>query len=190
LIKKEYIILLPNEKASTYNIVTLLILLINCFVFSSVMIREEFNFDSISTMGTMISFLSLIFFLVKYFTKKLAAFRPEISFLILGLCWLLLGKILLAASILCFAVIGFYTFKKFKVIFSPEKILYPSFPNKTYLWSEVNNVMLKDKVLTIDLKNNKLIQAVIDKASADEIDEKEFNEFCIFSQRRKEAKTQ
>lgn len=141
-------------------------------------------------MGTIISFLSLIFFLVKHFTKKLTSFSPEISFIILSICWLLLSKILFAACILCFAVIGFYTYKQFKIIFSLEKILYPSFPNKTYLWNEVNNVMLKDNVLTIDLKNNKLIQAVIDKSSADEIDEKAFNEFCIFSQRRNEAKAQ
>lgn len=190
MIKKAYIILLPNEKARTYWFVTLIILLINCFVFSSILIQEEVSTKHISTMGTMISYLSLIFFLVKHYTKKLAAFRTEISFLILSLCWLLLGKILFAACILCFAVIGFYTYKQFKIIFSPEKILYPSFPSKTYLWSEVNNVMIKDNVLTIDLKNNKLIQAVIDKASADEIDEREFNEFCIFSQRRKGARVQ
>ncbi len=130
-------------------------------------------------MGTMISYLSLIFFLVKHFTKKLTSFSPEISFIILSICWLLLGKILFAASILCFAVIGFYTYKQFKIIFSPEKILYPSFPKKTYLWSEVNNVMLKDNVLTIDLKNNKLIQAVVEKGSSDKIDEADFNKFCL-----------
>jgi hypothetical protein len=187
---QSYIILLPNEKAGTYWFVTLIILLINCFIFSSILIQEEISIKHISTMGTMISYLSLIFFLVKHYTKKLAAFRPEISFLILSLCWLLLGKILFAACILCFAVIGFYTYRQFKIKFTPDKILYPSFPNKTYLWSEVNNVMLKDNVLTIDLKNNKLIQAVIDMESAGEIDEKEFNEFCIFSQRLEEAKAQ
>ena len=46
------------------------------------------------------------------------------------------------------------------------------------MWSDTNNVMLKDNVLTIDLKNNKLIQAVIEEGSAGEIDEEEFNEFC------------
>ena len=190
MIKNEYTILLPNEKAGTYRFVTLLILLINCFVFSSVLIHADGQIKNISITGTIISFLSLIFFLVKNFTKKPAAYRPEISFIILGLCWLLLENFLFALSIFCFAIIGFYTFRKFHVIFSAEKILYPSFPKKTYLWSEVNNVMLKDNVLTIDLKNNKLIQAVIDKQSAGEIDEKAFNEFCIFSQRRKEAKAQ
>lgn len=175
---QSYIILLPNEKARTYWFVTLIILLINCFIFSSILIQDEVSIKQISTMGTMISYLSLIFLLVKQYTKKLSAFRPEISFLILSLCWLLLGKILFAVCILCFAVIGFYTYKQFKIIFSPDKISYPSFPNKTYLWSEVNNVMLKDNVITIDLKNNRLIQAVIEKESAVEIDEKKFNEFC------------
>lgn len=44
-------------------------------------------------------------------------------------------------------------------------------------WDEVNNVILKDGLLTIDFKNNKLFQHIILNSDED-ISEKEFNDFC------------
>ncbi|MEO5892804.1 MAG: hypothetical protein ABIQ31_21320 [Ferruginibacter sp.] len=46
-----------------------------------------------------------------------------------------------------------------------------------YQWNEFSNIILKDNLLTIDFKNNKLIQVSIDESKMT-IDEKEFNEFC------------
>jgi len=175
----EYIIVLPNEKARTYRYVTLFILLINCLVFGFVFFNTvDKHVNKISLTGTIISFLSLILFLINFYTKKFGAYRSEISFIILAVLWFILGKYLLALCILCFAVIGSYTNKKFKVAFTDTKIIYPSFPVKTFLWSEVSNVMMKDNVLTIDLKSNKLIQVVIENKSIEEIDETSFNDFC------------
>ena len=175
----EYIIQLPNEKARTYRFVTILILLINCIAFCTVFINTtDEKLKIIGALGATTSLIPLIIFLTNLHAKKLSAYHTEISFILLSMYWVLFEKYLFAVFILCFAVIGFYASKKFKVIFSADKILYPSFPVKTFLWSEVSNVILKDNVLTIDLKNNKLIQAVIEKSSADEIDEAGFNEFC------------
>lgn len=175
---KEYIIYLPNEKTRTYQLVTMIIFLINAFVFGMFFMNTaDSHVKSISGGGAMMSILSLGFFIINIYTKRLSSYRTEISFIIIAFFWLLLGKYLVAAFIFLFAITGFYTSRKFKVIFSADKILYPSFPVKTFLWSEVNNVILKDGVLTIDLKNNKLIQAVIEEGS-DETDEQEFNEFC------------
>lgn len=61
--------------------------------------------------------------------------------------------------------------------FDENEIVFNSFPQKKYLWKDVANAILKDNILTIDLKNNKLIQKEID-AEISEADEKDFNEFC------------
>ena len=175
---RSYSILLPNEKAKTYSYVTLFILLINCFVFGFVFFNAvDGRTKNISLSGTIISFTSLILFLINFFTKKIPAYRPGISFIILSIFWFILENYLFGFCVICFAVIGFYAKRKFNVVFSEDKITYPSFPKKIFAWDEVSNVLLKDNVLTIDLKNNKLIQAVIEKES-DEVDETEFNEFC------------
>lgn len=64
-----------------------------------------------------------------------------------------------------------------EVAFDAEEIVMNTFPKKKFVWAEVNNVVFKDGMLTIDLKNNTLIQKMVDAEVTDEL-EKEFNSFC------------
>ena len=47
----------------------------------------------------------------------------------------------------------------------------------SYHWNEFSNIILKDGLLTLDFKNNKLLQVTIDETKM-AVDENEFNEFC------------
>jgi len=67
--------------------------------------------------------------------------------------------------------------RKSEVIFSADTITYPSFPKRIIRWDDLNNIILKDGILTIDLSSNKLIQQLIDEKQST-VNEKEFNEFC------------
>lgn len=58
-----------------------------------------------------------------------------------------------------------------------KHISYPSFPKKNLAWAELNNIVLKDGLLTIDLKNNRFIQQPIDEMKTS-VNEAEFNDFC------------
>ena len=58
-----------------------------------------------------------------------------------------------------------------------KTIVVPYILQREVNWDEVNNVILKDGLLTIDFKNNKLFQHIILNSDED-ISEKEFNEFC------------
>ena len=134
--KKEYIILLPNDKTRTYRFITMFILLINVVALGSVyMNAADEKTKTIAALGGMISLVSLIIALVNFYTKKASSYRSGISFIFLSITWFLFDKYLFAISVLCFAVIGFFVSKKFRVIFSADKITYPSFPVKTFLWN-------------------------------------------------------
>lgn len=61
--------------------------------------------------------------------------------------------------------------------FDKEGITVNSFPIKNYTWNELNNVVIKDNLLTIDFKNNKLYQKEIQDIVSKEM-EAEFNAFC------------
>jgi len=52
-----------------------------------------------------------------------------------------------------------------------------SFPKKKTAWNELNNVIIKDGIITVDHKNNKLFQKELDEEVTAET-EKEFNDFC------------
>jgi len=64
-----------------------------------------------------------------------------------------------------------------EVAFDSKEIVFNSIPSKKIRWLQVNNVILKDNILTIDLKNNQLIQKNVD-AEVSEKEEAEFNAFC------------
>lgn len=61
--------------------------------------------------------------------------------------------------------------------FSENEISFNTFPKKALKWNEINNALIKDGLITIDLKNNKLFQKEIEGYVTADL-EKEFNDFC------------
>jgi hypothetical protein len=61
--------------------------------------------------------------------------------------------------------------------FSSDHIVFNGLFKKKYNWSEIDNVILKDGLLTVDFKNNKLFQKEIDSGE-NEAGEQEFNEWA------------
>lgn len=64
-----------------------------------------------------------------------------------------------------------------EVAFDENEIVFNTLPKKIHRWSELNAVILKDGMLTIDFKNNRLIQRRIESSSTAR-EEQEFNTFC------------
>ena len=64
-----------------------------------------------------------------------------------------------------------------EIAFDSTEIVVNSFPKKVYSWNELNNVVLKDGLLTIDFKNNKLYQKEVDAEVSKQV-ETEFNSFA------------
>ena len=121
--------------------------------------------------------LSFCFAFKYYFRKKKYAFGHTPFFFLLMLAWINLELYVPAFIALVLELLSYYSLQKPVIVFTKDRISYPSFPRKKIAWSQLNNAILKDGILTIDLKNNKLIQQFIDEKNS-AIDEKEFNDFC------------
>jgi hypothetical protein len=67
--------------------------------------------------------------------------------------------------------------RKLTVSVGNNRISYPSYPARSIEWKELSNLILKDGILTLDFKNNRIIQQAVDEDFQNP-DEKEFNEFC------------
>lgn len=64
-----------------------------------------------------------------------------------------------------------------KIVVTERKIVIPSMISERVIsWNDLSNVVKKDDVLTIDFKNNKLLQTEI--LNPENINEDEFNRFC------------
>ena len=96
----------------------------------------------------------------------------------LGAMWLLQGKYILGIVHVILEIAGYAANRKSTVRFNSRGIYYPSFPPKIIRWKDVQNVLLKDGILTIDLINNKLYQLVAHDADSAEKIEADFNAFA------------
>ncbi len=61
--------------------------------------------------------------------------------------------------------------------FSKENVVHIIFPKKIYEWVEIDNVMIRDNLFTLDLRSNKIIQKELDMPVEKSLEE-EFNAWC------------
>jgi hypothetical protein len=172
-----YKIEIPNDKVNSYRLVTFIILTLNFIGFGYVFIRTSSTATMVAIVGIIISAVPWLYYLLN--KKHLQSPLLETSLFAAAFIWLYFGNTWMGILIVLFAIIGFIANKKPVIIFSKEGIHYPSFPTKFYLWAEVAHAIFKDDILTIDLKNNKLLQFNIEKKIANAIDSNNFNKYCL-----------
>lgn len=96
---------------------------------------------------------------------------------IIGLTWFNIGYWQIGLVIFGLGFLYQVAKRPLLVTIITEKITYPSFPKKSFDWSALNNILLKDGLLTIDLKNNRFIQQPVDETKTS-VNEQDFNDFC------------
>jgi ABC-type transport system involved in multi-copper enzyme maturation permease subunit len=175
---QSYCIPIPNEKAATYKVVTFIISLINLIAFLYVLLRGDSKLWILFLAGLLFSLVAVLLFVVNWYFAKIKWVNPAAFILISSLCWILAGIYVLGILLFIFSIISLYTSKALVITFTDEGILYPSFPVKMIGWQEVDFVILKDDILTIELKNNKLLQFTLESEVAALPDTGEFNAYC------------
>jgi len=175
---QQFEITLKNEKLRLYNRISWIILGIHIiiFLYLGLFARDKDTASASIATLIMIGFC----FLLKYYlykTKKKWQLSVNAFFFLLIIGWTGNHQYLLSIIPAVFYILSSATVRKFIVAFSTEKIIYPSFPSKTIHWTELNTAVLKDGLLTIDFKNNKIIQQYVDESKT-VVNEQEFNDFC------------
>jgi hypothetical protein len=174
---KKYEIVLQNKKAKIYSTISWLIIALNLLAFlyfGIAKLADQFIYPLLG--ASCLALIFIFYFIVR--RKKDRENRPFIiSFIIIVLTWITMGFYFPAAINLLLFFFQDITRRKLEIVVAVEKIGYPSFPKRTILWNELSNLILKDGLLTIDFKNNKIIQQLIEKTEHP-VNEKEFNDFC------------
>lgn len=168
-------LVLKNEKEKSHRIFTLFLLAINLLSILFISFSAGFN-----KAGPLIfSFLALFSaFAGFYFKRNYETATISAAFFFFSIAWESHRYRMISVLNLVFLILHLVTSRKRIVKITEENIVYPVLTDKTIPWKDLNNIILKDNLLTIDFKNNKLFQQMIDD-SASAIDEKEFNDFCI-----------
>ena len=171
-----FAITIPNERIKTYKVVTFIILTLNFLGFGYVFLQTAATAALLAIVGIILNAVPWLYYLLN--KKHIKSPVTEITLIASALSWMYFGNFWMGILLLFFALMSFYTNKKPIIFFNEKRIIYPSFPVKKYSWADVVQVLWKDDILTIDLKDNKLLQFNIEKDFAEGFDWMGFNEWC------------
>ncbi len=110
--------------------------------------------------------------------KKNKQFTYKHPLFLTGLLWLLVpGMRWIALLFILFILFDHQSRQPLEIGISDERIVINTFFRKKYNWDAFSNVILRDNLLTLDFKNNRILQREILPAASD-VDEAIFNAFC------------
>lgn len=171
-----YVIVLRNESAKYVNITGFLLTVGSAIMFiREMMIRQQVVLPLI--LGVVFIAGLLLWNLFAYVKLDKQIYYSK-ALLIAGLVWMKMpyfSWLLFVLPVL--ALLEYQAKLSPEIGFSAEHIVFNRLLKKKYAWSEIENVMLKDGLLTIDFKNNRLFQKEIDSGD-NEATEEEFNGWC------------
>lgn len=174
-----YSIAIPNSRSGAYKVVTILILAMNSLVFGWLAGNGSLHtYTPITVVGFSVNIIFLLWLLISRLYKQEPPFNPAIIFLLSAACWAVSQKFLLAFLMLVFGSIGLVSNRNLYILFVDEGIKYPSFPIKHFQWNQVSQVILKDDILSIDLKDNRLLQFKLEPKVSAGIEVEAFNAWC------------
>lgn len=174
-----YKLVIPNERYKYVKPFQIAILLVNTVTIAVVAFYQD---ESLNYTWPILLLLSVLIILKEKKLSRYSFFRKtnfiETGFLWAITGWVFLSHIWIAVAVAAVALLKGLVTKTFEFNFAETEIHLQFFPEKIISWQQLQNVVLKDGLLTIDFKNNKIIQSEILPAESNFINEAEFNEFC------------
>ena len=172
-------ITLKNDKLKQYDRLALFIIIINFALFLYIAFTASNRIIRNGAIGGTIIItiaLGIDYFLRSIKNNDGSPYRIAAEFAI-SIAWVNMGYWWIAVVCFLLSMLHWAAKRPLLVNIEKEKIVYPSFPKKNISWAELSNIILKDGLLTINYKNDKFIQQLVDETKT-VISEQEFNDFC------------
>ena len=165
-------ITLKKEKEKSYRLLIFFLVIIHVLFFLYLLFDKEGWKTGAAGLAITVLYCGYRL-LITNVAKKKFSFGAGYFFLIAMvfinfLWWLAVIDFIL--DLLCIAALTPIT-----LVFTSKDIRSAGYPFHKYKWEQFSNVILKDNMLTLDYKNNKLLQAEIEPAN---ISEEAFNIFA------------
>ncbi|MFT3751071.1 MAG: hypothetical protein QM768_22355 [Agriterribacter sp.] len=173
----QYVLIIKKEKPLNIDLISILLSAISFafFIYHSFLLN---NFISVIFLGSLLIPVTVArsLWLKKKSGKSSITFKHPLF--ITGIIWLFIpGLRWFFILFVLFVLFDHQARQPLEIGVSDEQIVINTFFRKKYGWNEFSNVILKDNLLTLDFKNNKVLQREIEPYISN-VNEKEFNAFC------------
>lgn len=171
---QQFEIILKNDKIKSYRSIALIILVLNLAIFIFLLFYDQYRYEAASA----ILLIGIYIFMRLYFIRKYnqGNYLDQVLLFVIAGCWFGIQNYFMVLILVILGIFYHLALQTLLFVFTTEKISKMNFPGKEFHWNMFNNVILKDNILTLDFKNNRLIQAEIEKSQ--HINEKQFNSFA------------
>ena len=154
-------IVLSNDRRRPYSWGLLFIFAISLVLFLFYSFYSSSGVLKIILILTAITGFFVCFYEWKARKNNRYSFKYSITYFFLVLCWVFINA-WFALAHLALAISDSLMRRKLVVHIDESGIEYPSIPVKKIVWEDIEQAILKDGILTIDLKNNHLMQNEIE----------------------------
>lgn len=177
----QFEIVLKNEKIKSYRTIALIVLLLNLAIFALMLFYDSYRYQAVSA----ILLVGMYLLMRLYFIKKYQQgnYLDQVLIFVLAGAWFGFQNYYMVGALAFVGIFYHLALQKIQLLFTPEKVMKLNFPKRDYQWNAFNNVIIKDQILTLDFKNNHLLQVEVEEPK--NINEKEFNLFAEAQLNRK-----
>ena len=175
----EYVVILKRNSERTIDVISFLLCSLSALdLLYAQSLSHQFNWPV-----TTLAIIVLAGAIVNVFTtRRQSGNRPiryRLLLMLAAVGWLTMNSFQwLSVLFVLMAFLEYQAKRPLEIGFSPNKVVVNSLFRKQFGWSAFNNIMLKDGLLTLDFKNNRLLQKEVDEEEEGEADEDEFNAYC------------
>jgi hypothetical protein len=175
----DFVVMLKQRGFKFYNTISILLCVMAVAAFTFAMLQVPFSaYNWINVFLAAFIIFNLVIFFIRINRKDII---PTFKWSLFAAAFLWLLYPVHVPVIGIFYIIAAVLERQVKfpqeIGFSKEAVTFNTFPFKNYVWQQLKNVILKDNILTLDFKNNKIFQKETESDVSAET-EKEFNEFC------------
>jgi len=97
--------------------------------------------------------------------------------IILAVCWAIQQQYFFAGIIFFFGLFEYIVNRDTTCIINEESIRIKAIPSRTFKWAQIENIMIRDGIFTVDRKDNHIFQVDISNEALS-FSEEQFNGFC------------
>jgi len=178
----QYVVILKRDSEKTTDVLSFLLCLLSAIFFLYSAISAAADAGGMVYLHGIIAMILLIGLIINLISKRAGRTRIRYRYLLLtaALGWFAGVLPWVAALFIALAFLEYQTKRPLEIGFDSDRVVINTLIRRRYDWSAFSNIVLRDGLLTIDFKNNRLLQKEIldDDDDEDDADEKEFNDYC------------
>jgi hypothetical protein len=175
----QYVVILKKTGQRATDLLSILLCLFSALSFFYFSFRGR-AIDYLTLVVGAVLLLGLVFILLSRRRFDAGKIRFRYLFLLAAAGWMFLSSApWVGAFFFLLTFLEYQTKRPLEIGFDNDRIVINTLIKQQFDWSAFNNVILKDGLLTLDFKSNRLIQREITEDDEDDdADEEEFNAYC------------